>query len=308
MGGVRPSACVSHRHGAASRVPRPVVYIVVLFISAWKGNMAEVGFELRRIREAAGISGSAVARDLGWSQSKISRVETGRFGASVSEVADLLAYYGVAEEVRAEILGSVARSSGLEGAWVVSAGGAPRRQAAVEAVETRVKRLRQYQTSWIPGLLQTAAYATSICQAAGLKAESVVPARLERQQLLAHRRGVRYEAILDESTLRRSPRAASADMAEQMTHLLELVDAGYAELRVLEVGVVPTFAAGSFVLYEFKTGAPAVLCESQTADLYLSAERDITAYQKLFRELYKDALDAEGSRQAIEAARRYWAS
>lgn len=271
--------------------------------------MAEVGFELRRIREAAGISGSSVARDLGWSQSKISRVETGRFGASVSEVAELLAYYGVAEEVRAELLGSVARSSGLEGAWVVSAGGAPRRQAAVEAVETRVKRLRQYQTSWIPGLLQTAAYATAICQAAGLKAESVVPARLERQQLLAHRRGARYEAILDESTLRRSPRATPAEMAEQMTHLLELVDAGYAELRVLEVGgVLPTFAAGSFVLYEFKTGSPVVLCESQTADLYLSAERDITAYQQLFRGLHKDALDAEGSREAIEAARRYWAS
>lgn len=306
---MRPGACTSSRHGAASRVPTLAVYIVALFISAWKGNMAEVGFELRRIREAAGISGSAVARDLGWSQSKISRVETGRFGASVSEVAELLAYYGVAEEVRAEILGSVARSSGLEGAWVVSAGGAPRRQAAVEAVETRVKRLRQYQTSWIPGLLQTAAYATAICQSAGLKADSVVPARLERQKLLAHRHGVRYEAVLDESTLRRSPRATSADMAKQMTHLVELVDAGYADLRVLEVGgVVPTFATNSFVLYEFKTGSPVVLCESQTADLYLSAERDITAYKKLFRGLHKDALDAEGSRQAIETARRYWAS
>ncbi|GAA2500635.1 helix-turn-helix transcriptional regulator [Terrabacter carboxydivorans] len=306
---MRPAECAIRRHGAASLVPRLTVYIVVLFISAWKGNMAEVGFELRRIREAAGISGSAVARDLGWSQSKISRVETGRFGASVSEVAELLAYYGVAEEVRAEILGSVARSSGLEGAWVVSAGGAPRRQAAVEAIESRVKRLSQYQTSWIPGLLQTAAYANAICQAAGLKANSVVPARLERQQLLAHRRGVRYEAILDESTLRRSPRATSADMAEQMTHLLELLDVGYVDVRVLEVGgVVPTFAAGSFVLYEFKTGSPVVLCENQTADLYLSAERDITAYQKLFRGLHKNALDVAGSRRAIEAARRHWAS
>lgn len=296
-------------HGAASRAASLEVYIVVLFISAWKGEMAEVGFELRRIREAAGISGSAVARDLGWSQSKISRVETGRFGASVSEVAELLAYYGVAEEVRAEILGSVARSSGLEGAWVVSAGGAPRRQAAVEAVESRVKRLRQYQTAWIPGLLQTASYATAICEAAGLSADVVVPARLERQRLLAERRGVRYEAVLDESTLRRSPRATSADMVDQMTHLLDLLDTGYADLRVLKLGaVVPTFAVGSFVLYEFKSGSPVVLCENQTADLYLSADRDIAAYLKVFRGLHKDALDAPGSRKAIEDARRHWAS
>ncbi|MGO4600372.1 helix-turn-helix domain-containing protein [Terrabacter sp. 2YAF2] len=302
-------ACCIRVHGAASRAPRLWIYIVILFISAWKGDMAEVGFELRRIREAAGISGSAVARDLGWSQSKISRVETGRFGASVSEVAELLAYYGVAEEVRAEILGSVARSSGLEGAWVVSAGGAPRRQAAVEAVETRVKRLRQYQTAWVPGLLQTAAYATAICEAAGLKPDVVVPARLERQRLLSQRRGVRYDAVLDESVLHRSPRATSADMADQMTRLLELLDAGYADVRVLKLGtVVPTFAVGSFVLYEFKAGSPVVLCENQTADLYLSGERDITAYQKLFRGLHKDALDAAGSRQAIEDARRYWAS
>ncbi len=295
--------------GAVVRHPMPIIYIVVLFISAWKDEMAEVGFELRRIREAAGISGSAVARDLGWSQSKISRVETGRFGASVSEVAELLSYYGVAEEVRAEILGSVARSSGLDGAWVVSAGGAPRRQAAVEAVEARVKRLRQYQTSWIPGLLQTADYATAMCQAAGLEADSVVPARMDRQQLLARRRGTVYQAVLDESSLHRSPRATSAEMAQQMTRLLDLIDAGYAEVRVLAGGgVVPTFAVGSFVLYEFKAGQPVVLCESQTADLYLSAERDISAYRKLFRGLHHDALDADGSQKAIEAARRYWAS
>lgn len=306
---MRPQVHLCGSSGAALRSPAPKVYIVILFMSAWKDEMADVGFELRRIREAAGISGSAVARDLGWSQSKISRVETGRFGASVSEVAELLGYYGVAEEVRAEILGSVARSSGLEGAWVVSAGGAPRRQAAVEAVETRVKRLRQYQTAWIPGLLQTAPYATAVCQAAGLNADMVVPARLERQRLLAERRGVRYEAVLDESVLLRSPRSTSADMADQMSHLLEVLESGYADVRVLKLGgAVPTFAVGSFVLYDFRKGSPVVLCEAQTADLYLSAERDIAAYQKLFRGLHKDALDAADSRKAIEDARRHWAS
>lgn len=284
-------------------------YMVVLFITAWKDAMTDVGPELRRIREGLGISGSAVARDLGWSQSKISRVETGRFGASVSEIAELLTYYGVAEEVRAEILASVARSSGLEGAWVVSAGGPSRRQSSVEDVEARVKDLHQYHASWIPGLLQTGAYAAGVCEAAGLEPDDVVPLRLQRQELMASRKGVTYQVVIDESVLRRSPRVASSDMADQMTSLLDRMSNGYVDLRVVPLGrPVSVFVAGSFVLYDFKAGPPVVLCEAQTADLYLSSERDISAYQRLFKGLWKDALDATGTRHAIESARRDWAS
>lgn len=272
--------------------------------------MTEVGAELRRIRESLDISGSAVARDLGWSQSKISRVETGRFGASVSEIAALLNYYGVAEEVRAEILASVARKSGLEGAWIVSAGGPSRRQSSVADVESRVQRLRQYHASWIPGLLQTADYATGVCEAAGFKPQDVVPQRLHRQGLMAARSGkAKYQVVLDESALRRAPLVTSDNMVGQMTALLDRSRSGYVDLRVVPLDRNrAVFAAGSFVLYEFQSGPPVVLCEAQTADLYLSAGRDIAAYERLFKRLWKDALDADGTRQVIESARRDWAS
>ena len=93
--------------------------MVALCTTAWEGLVSEaarthLGRELRRLREAEGLSGTAVAKELGWSQSKVSRVETGRFGASVAEVAELLAFYGVDEEVRAELLASVARAEGLQ--------------------------------------------------------------------------------------------------------------------------------------------------------------------------------------------------
>lgn len=67
-----------------------------------------LGAELRRIREGQDLTGMEVAAALGWSQSKVSRMETGRFGASVGEVARLLDHYGVHEELRA---GSGVRSS-----------------------------------------------------------------------------------------------------------------------------------------------------------------------------------------------------
>jgi hypothetical protein len=69
-----------------------------------------------------------------------------------------------------------------------------------------------------------------------------------------------------------------------------------------------TFAARSFVLYDFKDGPPVVLVEAQTADLYVSAEADVLSYRRLFKELEKDSLDADASRNLIEEARRRLAS
>ena len=57
----------------------------------------------------------------------MSRIETGRFGVSVRDLSALLNFYGVAEEVKAELLSTVAEDSGVDGAWIVRAGGTPRR-------------------------------------------------------------------------------------------------------------------------------------------------------------------------------------
>src|SRR4051795_4548714 len=97
------------------------------------------GAELRRIRENQGLSGVAVGAALGWSQSKVSRIETGRFGATVWELAELADFYGVPEEVRAEILTIASQDSGLPGAWVVRAGGPARRRVEVADIETRTR-------------------------------------------------------------------------------------------------------------------------------------------------------------------------
>lgn len=264
-----------------------------------------VGGELRRIRERAGLSGSAVARDLGWSQSKVSRVETGRFGASLEEVAELLNFYGVAEEVRAELLASVARHEGMEGAWVVRAGGTKRRQAELATVEARVKGLSQYHALWFPGLLQSADYAAAIAKSGRFGPQGAfVERRLERQAVLKKQKGVKYRAVIEEHALTVSPGAGSI-LPSQLEHVLEAIDTGFVDLRIRpRTAENAVFTAGSFVLYDFKSGPPVVLAEAQTADLYLSAEADVTAYKKLFSELQRDALDPQASRERVESARR----
>lgn len=299
---------------AKARLGPGAVCMLTLCITALSPQMPEatqirVGEQLRRIRESAGLSGSAVARELGWSQSKVSRVETGRFGASLEEVAQLLNYYGVPEEVRAEILASVARHEGMEGAWVVRAGGSPRRQAEVATVESRVVGLSQYQALWFPGLLQSAEYAAAIAKSGGFGPQGAfVERRQQRQETLRARTDVSYRVVLEEQALTLSPGAGSV-MATQLDHVLEAMDQGFVDLRIRSQDATnAVFASSSFVVYDFASGPPVVLAEAQTADLYLSAEADVAAYRGLFTRLQKNALGRKESRAAVESARRRLAS
>lgn len=263
-----------------------------------------LGAELRRIREGAGLSGSAVARAVGWSQPKLSRFETGRFGASLSEVAALLDYYGVAEEVRAELLARTARREGLAGAWVVRAGGAPRRQGEVGSAESRVVRLRQYQALTVPGLLQSRAYAHAVVEAAGFDDPGAVVSRRVDRQRAFFDRAVPYEVVLDARALGRWPGADSV-MRDQLLALVADDQPGL-DLRVLPPGGgARAVSVGSFVMYEFADDRPAVvLSEAQTADLYLSDEADVSAYAGLFEGLVQDSLTVGESREYLRGVLR----
>lgn len=267
--------------------------------------LTRLGAELRRFREDAGLSGSAVARALGWSQPKVSRVETGRFAASLEEVATLLDYYGAPEEVRAELLARVARREGLAGAWVVRAGGTRRRQGEIGAVEQRVTRLRQHQGLIVPGLLQTRQYARGIAGALGyVERDAIADRRVARQEAFMATGPGRYEVILDARALMRWPGDRSV-MAEQLRRLTD-VDPTRIDLRILPPGSdAAALAIGGFLIYDFTDGRPSVvMIESFRADTYLSDEVDVSAYDEAFARLQKDALTAEASQAYLETTLR----
>ncbi len=267
-------------------------------------DRAILGAELRRIREDLDLTGMAVAEILGWSQSKISRMETGRFGASVGEVARLLDHYGVNEELRAELLSRVARTDGLKGAWTVRSGGAGRRQGQVSAVESRVTSLLQYSSLVVPGLLQSPSYIRAAARAGAFgDTEDLVARRVARQQILRGASAPKYAVVLDERAVTRWPGPVEV-MVEQLGHLLETLSSKRVRLRVLSPGGgAKTFALGSFLVYDFVDGAPIAMSEAQTADLYLSAEPDVTAYRRLFKALQKESLDVDASRAHLERMR-----
>lgn len=265
---------------------------------AEEAHRIQVGMELRRVRERIGMSGVQVAAALGWSQSKVSRIEAGRLGTSLNDLSALLNFYGLPEEVRAELLSTAVAGDGLPGAWIVRAGGVPRRQGEVAAVESRVRRIRQYAALLVPGLLQVEPYMRAVAAAGGFdQADDIITRRKTRQELLRSAHAPRYEVVLDERALTRWP-GDGLVMADQAEGLAAAAALPNVAVRLLPsgggarvVGVAP------FLIYDFLDSITpsVVMLESQTADTYLSAREDVDAYVAMFEGLVSEALTPEDS-------------
>ena len=261
-----------------------------------------VGAELRRIRLVAGMSGEQAGRALDWSQAKVSRMETGRTAFTVRDVAGLLAVYGVADDVRAELLAATAEDVG-EGAWIVRAGGFPRRQGSMAALESVTRRIRQYQAMIVPGLLQTREYAVAIARAAGATdPERIADARLERQRLLTAKKAPTYDVVIDGRAV--FHRTSSPEVArDQVLHLISLADQPGLSLHVIPVAAKqPVVSAVAFTMYDFraKESPSVVWIEAPTGDVYFSAPEDVARYDELFSALLGVAL---GRSRSIEYLR-----
>jgi transcriptional regulator with XRE-family HTH domain len=253
------------------------------------------------------IAGEDVATALNWSQSKVSRVENAKIGISMRDLAALLHYYGVPEDVRAELISMNAEESGQDGAWIVRAGGTTRRQGEVAAIETRVTAIKQFHSSLIPGQLQSPSYARWFVTAAGYSdVDGIVQRRMARQQLFLSSDAPAYSAVLDARALLYWPDRDAAVVEEQFEHLKLRMELPAIQLRIIPLGAMHRAAAlVPFIIYTFRTKSPAVvLAESQTADLYLSSPIDVRVYEDLFQRLSGDSLSHDDSRTYLDVLAR----
>ncbi|WP_045747637.1 helix-turn-helix domain-containing protein [Actinoplanes rectilineatus] len=263
-----------------------------------------IGAELRRLRLQAQLSGEFVANAFGWAQSKVSRIETGRTAFTVKDVAGLLALYGVTDDVRAELLGATAEDTG-EGAWIVRAGGFPRRQGSISQLESAATRIMHHQPVVLPGLLQTYDYARAVISAAGAAdPDGIAAARMKRQEMLTAPNAPKYEVVLDARALLLGVadvdliRAQIRSLVERSTSLTAL------DFRIIPFGTVsPVFTTVGFTLYDFKEPtSPAVAwVEAPTGDVYFSAREDADRYSELFNRLQSVALPESHTVRYLQA-------
>ncbi|RZS34274.1 helix-turn-helix protein [Herbihabitans rhizosphaerae] len=259
--------------------------------------------ELRRLREAAGLTIDEVGERLECSASKISRIETAQVGVTTRDVRDMLDLYGVPDDQK-EALVQLAREARKKGWWhsynEIFTG-------TFVGLESEASSLHTHQALLVPGLLQTEDYMRSVIRAirpdvADAEVERRVKARLTRQQLLTDESPPEYWAVIDEAVLHRVVGGPSV-MRTQMERLREV-----AAMPNVTLQVVP-FSAGAhsgmegpFLILGFPEQADpdVVYVDTTTTGVYLEQPAEIKRYTLMFDHLRAAALKPDDTVALVE--------
>lgn len=270
-----------------------------------------LGQELRRLREAKGMTAEEVAERLLVSQSKISRLENGRRSISQRDVRDLCGVYEVEDQRMVDSLMEMAKDSRQQG-WWHAFGDVP--YSVYIGLETDAASLRVYDPQVIPGLLQTRPYAEALItgalpETASSDIENRVQVRLRRQErITALENPLRLWTVLDEAALRRIV-GNKLLMREQLESLVEQSQLPHVTVQVIpfDMGAHPGLN-GQYAILEFPDAADSsvVYIEGVTSDLYLEKAADVQKYSVMYEHLRAQALNVDQSRQFIaDLAKEY---
>ena len=204
---------------------------------------ARLAASLKRLRTAASLSQTDIARRTGWVQPKISRLETGAQLPTEDDIRTWAAHtYAPAEQIEALLdMLSAAHVEYTPTADLLKRGGLARRQAHLGAMEAAAVRIGEYQPAFIPGLVQIPAYSRALLDLPGsarskgasdTELEQIIAARARRQQLLREPER-RWQFVIGESALWSAPGGLEVQEA-QLDHLVAI-----RELPAIELGVVP---------------------------------------------------------------------
>jgi transcriptional regulator with XRE-family HTH domain len=257
-----------------------------------------LGGQLRRLREAAGITPERAGYEIRASRSKISRVEHGRVGFKERDVLDLLTLYGVTDEQARQRMVSLAQHANSPGWWARYDDVLPDWFETYLGLEQATSLIRTYELQFVPGLFQTDEYARAVTvlghrAAPAEEIDRRVSLRLNRQQILTREDSAapKIWAVIDESALRR-PLGGREVMRAQLLHLLELTESPQVTLQIMPFDRGGHSAAGgSFSILRFAAAdlPDIVYIEQLTGALYLDRPDEIDHYREVMNSLSAEA-------------------
>ncbi|MFC6019467.1 helix-turn-helix domain-containing protein [Plantactinospora solaniradicis] len=273
----------------------------------------QLGRHLKLAREEAGINLEPAAKTLEWSRARMYRIERGETTVRTHDVEAMCRLYGVTTKMTDVLLG-LARESKAKGWWHAYGEVIPSWFQLYVGMEATASRIRQFESSLIPGLLQTPDYAAEVIRTKPDVTEQEVAAkvalRLERQRILTRRRpkAPDLEVIVDEAVLRR-PIADHDAWLAQLAHLANSNRVPSVTVRILPSGVGPHLAsvANSFHIFEFPaigTRPPeptTIYSENLTGALYLDKPAEVAVYDQVWQRLGELALSQEDSEDLLTA-------
>jgi transcriptional regulator with XRE-family HTH domain len=264
-------------------------------------RLRRLAAELRRLRSAADMSRDDVSEETGINAATLYRIETARARPQMRTLTALLNLYEADQEQR-EYLTILFREAGKQGWLRPYHSDLPEEYTAYISFEAEAAGVRNYESLYIPGLLQTEDYARAVIRgglpmASEQQVEDRVRARMERQQVLTKEAPLKLWAIVDEAALRRVVGGTEV-MRVQLAHLADRVKAPNITFQVIpfEAGAHPGMP-GAFVLMDFTDpmDTDLIYIDSMAGDLFLESDADVRRYTSIFDTLRAVALSPDAS-------------
>ncbi|GLU49585.1 helix-turn-helix domain-containing protein [Nocardiopsis ansamitocini] len=261
------------------------------------GAAAYYGTELKRYRQAAGLTQEQLAAEVGYGRSKVSMIEGGRrrpddrFTHACDRVLDTGGALG-------RIM-PLLKNADAYAAWF----------KPYTLLEAEATAIDEYQTQTVPGLLQTASYARAVI-ACGVPAatpeevERKTAARMARQRVFERDRPPFLRVVVDEVVVRR-PIGGRAVLRGQLAHLLAMADRHHVTLSVLPTDSQEHAGLdGSWILLEFAVEPPLLYVEGRGSATMTDQARDVAPARGAFVALCGQALSPRASADLVTAVMR----
>ncbi|WP_231155858.1 helix-turn-helix transcriptional regulator [Streptomyces sp. CNZ748] len=257
--------------------------------------------ELRRLREAAGLTSRQAAALLGVAPAQITHIESALAGVSEQRVRRLTSHYACTDAEFVDALVAMATDR-TQGWWEEYRGVLPTSFLDLSELEHHARFLRHVAILYVPGLLQTEEYSRAVFSARlpELTAEELewrIRHRKERQRF-----AIPYEAVIHEAALRIrvSDRATSR---AQLLRLLELSEADHISVRVIPFDRDDFPMASGTMTY---VGGPLPKLDTVVRDalhgtVFIDSEAQLNTYRTSFRKVEEASLDPEKSRDFIRS-------
>jgi transcriptional regulator with XRE-family HTH domain len=270
-------------------------------VSEFQQARADLGAQLRQLRESARLSGKDLAERLRWQASKISRLENARQTATEDDIV----LWGRAVQATPEAIEElVEQASALlerQDSWRQRhRSGLAALQEDIREMEARTALLRVFEPGVVIGLLQTTEYARSIFTRikrlynAPDEIDAAIRVRMQRQEIL-YDQNKKFRFVLPEATLRY--RLAPLDvMRGQLDRLLAVTALPNVEFGVIPFEApLPSALLNGFWIYD----EDHVAVPTRTRDLILRDPDDIAFYMRAFEELSEAAVFRDEARSVI---------
>ncbi|GLW11783.1 transcriptional regulator [Microtetraspora sp. NBRC 13810] len=269
-------------------------------MSSFQQARIDLGSQLRRLREAAHLSGKELAERLGWQASKVSRLENARQTATEDDVLMWGRAVGAPQGTVGTLAGQAASLVERNESRHRPRAGLVAMQEDIRDLEARTRSFRVFEPGVVIGLLQTTEYARNVfakvrrLQAAPEEIDSAIRVRMQRQEIL-YDRNRRFRFVLPEAVLRYRLAPLTVILG-QLDRLLAV-----STLPNVEFGVIPFEAPlpsallNGFWIYDDElVGVP-----TKTRDLLLRAPEDVSFYCSTFEELCSAAAFGDAARAVV---------